>query len=174
MRYFFNIQNHTKMSVVVKSLTPFLDLNTLLEAVKQCGYDLVPIEEGVRYEIPQLRFHHKACFVKDELGRFQFHYDTEVKAKARTFLKYLEEAYNGIVDRKLAAAEEDEGGGEPTDPEEIKIKEATMREAIRLQTQRQAYLKKQQEAIEERARAMGYKIQRKTKNGRTQLVLVKG
>ena len=134
-----------KMSCLVKTTTPFISQEILLEALEKCGYNY-EIKNDKIY-IPSLHKYRNTYF-KFVNGKYILNYDgynTEISY----FLTKLEKSYNNVY--------------------EIKLKE----EAERLERERLAYIESQKKAIMEKAKAKGYRVMETKKDNKIQLTLVR-
>lgn len=134
-----------KMSCLVKTTTPFISQEILLEALEKCGYNY-EIKNDKIY-IPSLHKYRNTYF-KFVNGKYILNYDS-YNTEISYFLTKLEKSYNNVY--------------------EIKLKE----EAERLERERLAYIESQKKAIMEKAKAKGYRVMETKKDNKIQLTLVK-
>lgn len=134
-----------KMSCLVKTTTPFISQEILLEALEKCGYNY-EIKNDKIY-IPSLHRYRNTYF-KFVNGKYILNYDS-YNTEISYFLTKLEKSYNNVY--------------------EIKLKE----EEERLERERLAYIESQKKAIMEKARAKGYRVMETKKDNKIQLTLVR-
>lgn len=134
-----------KMSCLVKTTTPFISQEILLEALEKCGYNY-EIKNDKIY-IPSLHRYRNTYF-KFVNGKYILNYDS-YNTEISYFLTKLEKSYNNVY--------------------EIKLKE----EAERLERERLAYIESQKKAIMEKAKAKGYRVMETKKDNKIQLTLVR-
>ncbi len=134
-----------KMSCLVKTTTPFISQEILLEALEKCGYNY-EIKNDKIY-IPSLHKYRNTYF-KFVNGKYILNYDS-YNTEISYFLTKLEKSYNNIY--------------------EIKLKE----QAERLERERLAYIESQKKAIMEKAKAKGYRVMETKKDNKIQLTLVR-
>lgn len=170
------------MSCVVKTQTPFISKEILLEALEKCGYEY-NIKSG-KIHIPALHMYRNTYFQfiggKYVLSHedFNFHIDS--------FLKQLEASYNNIyemkhkrlkeIEKEKAAILERKRLEKQRLKEEAQIleRERIEREELeRLEKERLAYVESQKKAIMEKAKAKGYRVVEVKKENKIQLTLVR-
>lgn len=134
-----------KMSCLVKTTTPFISQEILLEALEKCGYNY-EIKNDKIY-IPSLHKYRNTYF-KFVNGKYILNYDS-YNTEISYFLTKLEKSYNNVY--------------------EIKLKE----QAERLERERLAYIESQKKAIMEKAKAKGYRVMETKKDNKIQLTLVR-
>lgn len=134
-----------KMSCLVKTTTPFISQEILLEALEKCGYNY-EIKNDKIY-IPALHKYRNTYF-KFVNGKYILNYDS-YNTEISYFLTKVEKSYNNVY--------------------EIKLKE----EAERLERERLAYIESQKKAIMEKAKAKGYRVMETKKDNKIQLTLVR-
>lgn len=134
-----------KMSCLVKTTTPFISQEILLEALEKCGYNY-EIKNDKIY-IPSLHKYRNTYF-KFVNGKYILNYDS-YNTEISYFLTKLEKSYNNVY--------------------EIKLKE----EAERLERERLAYIESQKKAIMEKAKAKGYRVMETKKDNKIKLTLVR-
>lgn len=134
-----------KMSCLVKTTTPFISQEILLEALEKCGYNY----EIKNDKIYILSLHkYRNTYFKFVNGKYILNYDS-YNTEIYYFLTKLEKSYNNVY--------------------EIKLKE----EAERLERERLAYIESQKKAIMEKAKAKGYRVMETKKDNKIQLTLVR-
>ena len=133
------------MSCLVKTATPFISEEILLEALEKCGYEY-EIKNDKIY-IPALHKYRNAYF-KFVNGKYILVYDRD-NNEIYSFIAKVEKSYNNVY--------------------EIKLKE----EAERLERERLAYIESQKKAIMEKAKAKGYRVMEVKKDNKIQLTLVR-
>ena len=134
-----------KMSCLVKTTTPFISQEILLEALEKCGYNY-EIKNDKIY-IPSLHKYRNTYF-KFVNGKYILNHDSW-NNDISSFLIKVEKSYNNVY--------------------EIKLKE----EAERLERERLAYIESQKKAIMEKAKAKGYRVMETKKDNKIQLTLVR-
>lgn len=134
-----------KMSFLVKTTTPFISQEILLEALEKCGYNY-EIKNDKIY-IPSLHKYRNTYF-KFVNGKYILNHDSW-NNDISSFLIKVEKSYNNVY--------------------EIKLKE----EAERLERERLAYIESQKKAIMEKAKAKGYRVMETKKDNKIQLTLVR-
>lgn len=186
------------MSCVVKTQTPFISKEILLEALEKCGYEY-NIKSG-KIHIPALHMYRNTYFQfiggKYVLSHEDFNFYID------SFLKQLEASYNNIYEMKHKRLKEIEKEKaailerkrlEKEKAEKLKKEEAERlekqglkeeaqileRERIereeleRLEKERLAYVESQKKAIMEKAKAKGYRVVEVKKENKIQLTLVR-
>jgi hypothetical protein len=144
------------MSAVIKTATPFIDLECLCEALTAigCGFRIQGNKIITDRKDVRLGFQE---FQKDNYGRFAlFAYSYADKNQAE-FIRTIEKHYNEIYQNKLAELER------------LRLEE----EKKRLEQERLAFIEKQRASIVERAKEQGYSIKEENVKGKIKLVLVK-
>lgn len=173
------------MSCVVKTQTPFISKEILLEALEKCGYKY-NIKSGKIY-IPALHMYRNTYFQfiggKYVLSHEYFNFDID------SFLKEVSKSYNDIYEMKLKGLREiEKEKAEKLKKEEAerlekqRLKEEAQileRERIereeleRLEKERLAYVESQKKAIMEKAKVKGYRVVEVKKENKIQLTLVR-
>ena len=133
------------MSCLVKTATPFISEEILLEALEKCGYEY-EIKNDKIY-IPALHMYRNTYF-KFVNGKYILNHDSH-NNEIYSFIAKVEKSYNNVY--------------------EIKLKE----EAERLERERLAYIESQKKAIMEKAKAKGYRVMEVKKDNKIQLTLVR-
>lgn len=133
------------MSCLVKTATPFISEEILLEALEKCGYEY-EIKNDKIY-IPALHKYRNTYF-KFVNGKYILKHDRD-NNEIYSFIAKVEKSYNNVY--------------------EIKLKE----EAERLERERLAYIESQKKAIMEKAKAKGYRVMEVKKDNKIQLTLVR-
>ena len=133
------------MSCLVKTATPFISEEILLEALEKCGYEY-EIKNDKIY-IPALHMYRNTYF-KFVNGKYILNHDS-YNNEIYSFIAKVEKSYNNVY--------------------EIKLKE----EAERLERERLAYIESQKKVIIERAKAKGYRVMEVKKDNKIQLTLVR-
>ncbi|WP_297205562.1 hypothetical protein [uncultured Brachyspira sp.] len=133
------------MSCLVKTTTPFINEEILLEALKNCGYQYELKNDKIY--IPSLhRF--RNTYFKLVNGKYVLSYDS-YNSEISSFLQKLEAEYNKVYERKLEEERE------------------------RLERERLEFIESQKKAIMEKAKAKGYKVMEVKKDNKIQLTLVR-
>lgn len=170
------------MSCVVKTQTPFISKEILLEALEKCGYEY-NIKSG-KIHIPALHMYRNTYFQfiggKYVLSHEDFNFYID------SFLKQLEASYNNIyemkhkrlkeIEKEKAAILERKRLEKQRLKEEAQIleRERIEREELeRLEKERLAYVESQKKAIMEKAKAKGYRVVELKKEDKIQLTLVR-
>lgn len=133
------------MSCLVKTATPFINEEILLEALENCGYQY-EIKADKIY-IPALHIYRNTYF-KLVNGKYVLHYDS-YNTDISSFLQRLELGYSKVYERKLEEERE------------------------RLERERLAFIESQKKAITEKAKAKGYRVMEVKKDNKIQLTLVR-
>lgn len=133
------------MSCLVKTATPFISEEILLEALEKCGckYEI----KNDKIYIPALHKYRNTYF-KFVNGKYILKHDRD-NNEIYSFIAKVEKSYNNVY--------------------EIKLKE----EAERLERERLAYIESQKKAIMEKAKAKGYRVMEVKKDNKIQLTLVR-
>lgn len=132
------------MSCRVKTATPFINKEILLEALEECGYEYKI--KGENIDIPALHMYRNTYF---ELKNGKYVLIHEDFNDISSFLQKVEKSYNNVYERKLKE------------------------EAERLERERIAYIESQKKAIMEKAKAKGYRVMEVKKDKKIQLTLVR-
>lgn len=132
------------MSCRVKTATPFINKEILLEALEECGYEYKI--KGENIDIPALHKYRNTYF---ELKNGKYVLIHEDFNDISSFLQKVEKSYNNVYERKLKE------------------------EAERLERERIAYIESQKKAIMEKAKAKGYRVMEVKKDKKIQLTLVR-
>lgn len=132
------------MSCRVKTATPFINKEILLEALEKCGYEYKI--KGENIDIPALHKYRNTYF---ELKNGKYVLIHEDFNDISSFLQKVEKSYNNVYERKLKE------------------------EAERLERERIAYIESQKKAIMEKAKAKGYRVMEVKKDKKIQLTLVR-
>jgi hypothetical protein len=144
------------MSAVIKTATPFIDLECLCKALEAvgCGFRVEGNKVITNREDLRLGFQE---FQKDTFGRYAlFAYSYADKTQA-DFIKIVEKQYNVIYQNKLEEIER------------LRLEE----EKKRLEQERLAFIDKQKTTIIERAKEQGYSIKEENIKGKVKLVLLR-
>lgn len=156
------------MSAVVKTITPFINKELLLQALDaiDCKYTL----RGNEIITERVDFYGNQKFVLKD-GRFLFQHDSSANMEqypwrnlnlkeyktVSSFLKAVEEKYLYFYNLKM---------------EEIE-KQRQEEERIRLENERKAFVEKQKERIIAKAKEQGYSVKEENVKGKIKLVLVR-
>jgi len=154
------------VSSVVKTLTPFLNRELLLQALDAacCKYT----EHGNDILTDRVDFRGNQKFVLEN-GRYRFWHDSHERltnwsafdARAykpvSSFLGEVERQYNEMYRRKLEELE----------------KQRLEEERLRLERERQEFVEKQRAAVIARAKEKGYAVREEKAKGKIKLVLVR-
>lgn len=132
------------MSCRVKTATPFINKEILLEALEECGYEYNI--RGGNIHIPALHMYRNTYFKLENRKYVLIHEDFN---DISSFLQKVEKSYNNVYERKLKE------------------------EAERLERERIAYIESQKKAIMEKAKAKGYRVMEVKKDKKIQLTLVR-
>ncbi|GHU75080.1 hypothetical protein FACS189461_0630 [Spirochaetia bacterium] len=165
------------MSSVVKTITPFLNKELLLQALDEVGCKYSAHGDTIITERVDLRGNQKFIWKN---GRFFFeHEDDAWNYKWRdlnprgyqpvsSFLKAVEKSYNSIYKRKLEEIERRRLLA-TVEAERKKIED----ERIQFENERKAYVEKQKAAIIEKAKEQGYDVREEKVQEKIKLVLVR-
>lgn len=132
------------MSCRIKTATPFINKEILLESLEECGYEYKI--KGENIDIPALHKYRNTYF---ELKNGKYALIHEDFNDISSFLQKVEKSYNNVYERKLKE------------------------EAERLERERIAYIESQKKAIMEKAKAKGYRVMEVKKDKKIQLTLVR-
>ena len=133
------------MSCLVRTTTPFINEEILLEALKNCGYKYEL--RGNKIYLPELNVYRETYF-KLLNGKYVLSYDS-YNSNISSLLQKLEAEYNKVYERKLEEERE------------------------RLERERLAFIEAQKKAIIEKAKAKGYRVMEVKKDNKIQLTLVR-
>lgn len=133
------------MSCLVKTTTPFIDEEILLEAITNSGYKY-ELRSNKIY-IPELHVYRDTYF-KLVNGKYVLSYDS-YNVNISSLLQKLEAEYNKVYERKLEEERE------------------------RLERERLEFIESQKKAIMEKAKAKGYRVMEVKKDNKIQLTLVR-
>jgi len=159
------------MSSIVKTITPFLNKELLLQALDGVGCRYTILENEIVLSQGQ-----RQSFIWDGFGRFKFSYYShsyresdfkELKA-IHGFLGPLEQSYNELYRKKIEELERLRLEAE-AEAERKRLEE----ERIRLEKERQEYVEKQRTHIIAKAKEKGYSVREEKAKGKIKLVLVK-
>ncbi|MDR0559805.1 MAG: hypothetical protein LBG92_06515 [Prevotellaceae bacterium] len=152
------------MSCVVKTVTPFINQELLLQALDKvgCKYTL----QGNEILIDRIDYFGNQKFVFAG-GRYIFQHDrdqyglrnfgSQASKDISHFLESIEKEYNTLYQNKL---------------EELECQRLEA-ERIRLEQERQAFVEKQKSSIIAKAKEMGYSIKEERVKEKIKLVLVR-
>jgi len=148
------------MSSIVKTITPFLNKELLLQALDNVGCKYTIRENEIVMSQDQ-----RQRFIWDNFGRFKFSYYShnyresdfkELKA-IHSFLGPLEQSYNELYRKKIEELER------------LRLEE----ERLRLEKERQEYVEKQKAHVIAKAKEKGYSVREEKAKGKIKLVLVR-
>jgi hypothetical protein len=151
------------MSSVVKTLTPFLNRELLVAALKEVG--CLCTVSGDEIATNRQDYQGRQRFVFAD-GRFAFVHDSDAiwrgstgaeNRSVATFLSEVETAYNVLYQRKLVELER------------LRLED----ERRQLERERQAYVEKVKITVRANAKAKGYDIREEAYAGKIKLILVR-
>lgn len=144
------------MSAVIKTATPFIDLECLCDALTAvgCGFRIQGGKIITDRKDSRLGFQE---FQKDKYGRYALYAYSHTDKSQADFIRVVEKQYNEIYQKKLE------------DAERLRLEE----EKKRLEQERLAFIEKQKSTIIERAKEQGYSIKEENVKGKIKLVLVR-
>lgn len=144
------------MSAVIKTTTPFIDLECLCEALTavDCGFRVQGNKVITDRQDVRLGFQE---FQKDNYGRFALLAYSHTDRSQADFIRLVEKHYSVIYQNKLEEAER------------LRLED----EIKRLEQERLAFIEKQKTTIIERAKEQGYSIKEENLKGRIKLILVR-
>lgn len=144
------------MSAVIKTATPFIDLECLCEALSAvgCGFHIQGNKVITDRKDVRLGFQE---FQKDNFGRYALFAYSHSDRNQAEFIRLVENEYKNIYQKKLEEAER------------LRLEE----EIKRLEQERLAFIDKQKTTIIERAKEQGYSIKEENIKGKVKLVLVR-
>lgn len=156
------------MSAVVKTITPFINKEILLQALNaiDCKYSL----QGNDIITERVDYYGNQKFVLIN-GRFQLQHDSSANREqypwrnlnvkeyktVSSFLEIVEVKYNYFYNLKMEELE----------------KQRLEAERIRFENERKAFIEKQKESIIAKAKEKGYSIKEENIKGKVKLVLVR-
>lgn len=177
------------MSAIIKTLTPFLDISILKEAISECGYHYVQQANGI--EIVELKGYRPTIFVADSRGRFTLTHDSHTR-NIKEFLEKITSQYKIVYARKqeelrrlkeeekrMAIEKENALVKQEQLSYEQKLREIQAQkqraeeEMLKVEQEKKAYIESQKKAVYEKAKEMGYEVEEVKKANKIQLVLVK-
>lgn len=144
------------MSAVIKTVTPFIDLECLCEALTavDCGFRVQENKVITNRQDVRLGFQE---FQKDNYGRYALFAYSHTDKNQIDFIRIIEKKYNVIYQNKLEEAER------------LRLEEKKKR----LELERLAFIEKQKTVIKERAKEQGFSIKEEYIKGKIKLVLVR-
>lgn len=158
------------MSCVLRTITPFISKEILLEALEKCGYEY-NIKGGNIY-IPAV-----CTYFQFKNGKYILIHD-DLNFLINSFLVKVAKSYNNIYERKLKRLEEIKMEKEKVEKlkkqESERLEKQRLKEEVeRLERERIAYIESQKKAIMEKAKAKGYRVVEVKKENKVQLTLVR-
>lgn len=173
------------MSCVIKTITPFLNEELLLQALQECKCQFQKQGEHILVHPTQFSFGYLrgACFYKDSMGKFVLEHDSHMDVQS--FLRPIEQSYQKAYQRKVEELERQRAEAEKSklELEQKKMLEERRKlelaqkkaeeEQQRLEAERQQYVEKQKQSILQKAKELGYDVQETKKANKIQLVLVR-
>jgi len=156
------------MSAIVKTLTPFIDRELLLNSLDDLSISYS--ERDMNIVTERVDYFGNQIFVWDGLS-YTFQHDSDANmrmsqltgenihelSRVSDFLSALDEKYRINYSKKVIELEK------------LRLEE----EKKRIEKAQKAYVEKQKKKIIEKAKSKGYKVTEKKKGNKTQLVLVK-
>jgi hypothetical protein len=144
------------MSAVIKTATPFIDLECLCKALTAvgCGFRVQGNKVITDRQDVRLGFQE---FQKDNYGRYALFAYSHTDRNQADFIRTVEKQYKIIYQNKLEEIER------------LRLEE----ERKRLEQERLAFIDKQKTTIIERAKEQGYSIKEENVKGKIKLVLVR-
>jgi hypothetical protein len=163
------------MSSVVKTITPFINRELLLQALDEVGCKYTIKGDSIVTERVDLRGNQEFIWKN---RRFLFQHDSynylwrdrNLKSyqPVSSFLKAVEKSYNVIYKRKLAEIERRRLASE-VEAERKRLEE----ERARLENERKDFVEKQKAEIIEKAKKEGYSVREEKVQEKIKLVLVR-
>ncbi len=167
------------MSAVVKTVTPFINKEILLEALDCLEFKYTIRTNEIITERVDYYGNQKFVFIN---GRYQFQHDSSANRinypwrnlnvknlkTVNDFLQTVEKEYNRIYKEKLAELERIRQE-QLAEQERIRLEE----EARRIEEERKAFVEQQKKNIIEKAKAKGYSVKEKKVGKKIKLVLVR-
>ncbi|MBN2890941.1 MAG: hypothetical protein JXL97_03665 [Bacteroidales bacterium] len=171
------------MSAVVKTITPFINKEMLLQALDCLNFKYTIYVNEIVTERVDFYGNQKFVFLN---GRYNFVHDSSSNDGASyminrypwgnidkqeykgvsTFLQSVEKEYNRIYAEKLAELERIRQE-QLAEQERIRLEE----EMKRIEQERIAYVEKQKQTIIQKAKEQGYSVQEKKVNNKIKLIL---
>lgn len=144
------------MSAVIKTATPFIDLECLCKALTTigCGFHVQGNKVITDRQDVRLGFQE---FQKDTFGRYALFAYSHTDRNQADFIRIVEKHYSLIYQNKLEEAER------------LRLVE----ELKRLEQERLAFVEKQKTTIIERAKEQGYSVKEENVKRKIKLVLVR-
>jgi len=160
------------MSSIVKTITPFLNRELLLQALDsvRCRYTIQG-NEIVMNEDQRQRFIWDSIFGRFRLSYYSHNYkesDFKELKEIHGFLVPLEQSYNELYRKKIEELEKLRLEAE-AEAERKRLEE----ERLRLERERQEYVEKQRTHIIAKAKEKGYSVREEKAKGKIKLVLVR-
>ena len=168
------------MSCLVKTTTPFISKEILLEALEKCGYEYNI--RGGNIHIPALHMYRNTYFKLENRKYVLIHEDFNFFISS--FLQKVEESYNDVYKMKLkrlreiekekaATLERERLAKEKEEAKRLERERIERQELEKLERERIAYIESQKKAIMEKAKAKGYRVMEVKKDKKIQLTLVR-
>jgi len=159
------------MSAVVKTITPFINKEMLLQALDCVGCKYTVSGNTIVTERTDYRGNQKFILTN---GKFLFQHDSDQflwstfnkNNSVISFLEAVEKEYNRIYAEKLAELERIRQE-QLAEQERIRLEE----EMKRIEQERIAYIEKQKQTIIQKAKEQGYSVQEKKVNNKIKLIL---
>lgn len=156
------------MSAVVKTITPFINKELLLQALDAIGCKYTLQGNEIITERVDHYGHQKFVLIN---GRYQFQHDSSANREqypwrnlnfkehktVSSFLEAVEEKYNFFYKKKMEELE----------------KQRQEEERIRLENERKAFVEKQKQTIIAKAKEKGYSVKEENVKGKIKLILVR-
>lgn len=155
------------MSAVVHSQTPFIHREILLRALEQIGESYTIMHDGsIRTSRSDFYGWQTFCYIG---GRFVFRHDSSADTKQYGAVYpwgNIGRRKDSLVSRFLADVNQ-----AYQRQSLLYLQEQEEAERLRLEQERKAYVERQIEAVKQKAKANGYRVEHKTVGGKTKLVL---
>ncbi len=159
------------MSAVVKTITPFINKEMLLQALDCLNFKYTVSENTIITERTDYRGNQKFIFAN---GKYVFQHDSDQflwrafnkNNSVSSFLEAIEKEYNRIYAEKLEELERIRQE-QLAEQERIRLEE----EIKRIEQERIAYVEKQKQTIIQKAKEQGYSVQEKKVNNKIKLIL---
>lgn len=156
------------MSAVVKTITPFINQELLLQALDAVGCKYTIQGNEIITERVDYYGNQKFVFIN---GRYQFQHDSSANRQfypwrninvkelrtVSSFLEAVEAQYHYFYEKKMEELE----------------KQRREEERIRLENERKAFVEKQKQTIIAKAKEKGYTVKEEKVKGKVKLVLVR-
>jgi len=144
------------MSCVVKTATPFIDVNILCKSLESMGHKCTYTEDSIVTDIWDYKLGHQE-FRREKDGRFALHAYSHTDSNKANFIAEVDKVYKIKYQEYLDELE----------------RQRQEEERIRMENERKAFVEKQRTSVIEKAKILGYSVQEKKVDNKIKLVLVR-